>query len=122
MDSHNVLNVNNMAVRSLVLKFLNGVRIRAIGNNSSSSNSFTLDRSGYSAYLFVAHSAADNVDAGSGSVYFVATGQGTTKVVAEKIWGADNLSFSCTEKDKLTVTLSKLTVCFAISLDSSNVA
>lgn len=122
MDSHNVSNVNNMAVRSLVLNFLNGVRVRAMGNHSSASKDFTLDRGGYSAYLFVAHSATDTVDAGSGSLYFVATGQGSTKVVAQKIWGADNLSFACTETDKLTVTLSKLTVCFAISLDSSNVA
>lgn len=122
MDGHSVSNVNNMAVRSLILNFLNGVRVRAFGNHSSASKDFELDRSGYSAYLFVAHSADDKVDAGSGSVYFVATGQETTTVVAQKIWGADNLSFACPDENKLTVTLSKLTVCFAISLDSSNVA
>ncbi len=121
MDSHNVSNVNNMAVRSLLLTYLNGVRVRAMGNHSSSSKDFTLDRNGYSAYLFVAHSATDTVDAGAGSVYFVATGSGTTNLIWEKIWGADNLSFACTASNKLTVTLSKLTVCFAISLDSFNV-
>lgn len=122
MDGHKVSNVNDMDVRSLVLTFLNGVRVRAMGNHSSASKDFELDRSGYSAYLFVAHSADDTVDAGSGSVYFVATGQGTTTVVAQNIWGADNLSFACPDENKLTVTLPKLTVCFAISLDSSNVA
>lgn len=125
MGNYNVSNVNNMAVRSLLSTFLNGARVRTFGNNTASSDKkITLERGGYSAHLFVAHTAKSDGSLGTGCMYFVATGATQTAPYVKKIWDdqAASLVFETTATDNLVVTIPAYTVCFAISLDSYNVS
>lgn len=116
MGSNQIRNVHNV-----VTTFLNGTRVRSIGQKTSS-HTQTLERGGYSAYLFVAYCTTSNGTGGGGCAYFVTAEQGATTYKSHKIYGEEtaNLAFACPNAEKLNVTLPAFTIAFVISLDSVN--
>ena len=115
MGGKNIVNVNNV-----VSTYLNGARVRTLGNYTSEAKNFTLQRNGFGVYLIILHTAGSDGSLGAGAMYLVTVGQNQTGYDQKKIYGEASMGVGISNANEIVFALNAYTTCLVISLDSAN--